>query len=582
MYGPDLSGKRVAIYARYSSSNQREASIEDQVRRCTEFIEHNGGTFRDELVFFDKAMSGASLERPGLERLMAEVSTRPPRVEVIVSEDLSRITRDFADGATIFKRLQYLGVPLISVADGINTSTPNAKMTFAMTSLMSDMYIEGLRDKTMRGLEGRALAGLSTGGLPTGYRSEPVTDSLNRTIGHRIVIDEAAAGTVRRIFELYVDGLSHEAIARLLSAEKVPPPRANTLRRRKGWVATTVRAILRNETYTGEFAFKKKEWRKVPGTNIRRYRHRPESEVMRRTQPELRIIDAETWEEARTRLAAVAAFYTRSVDGKPKGRARAGKATTYPFSGLLRCAECGAPMAISGGSSQKYYSCSDAKKRGTCSNRLSLREDVVRTCMLGLMRELLTSPKEVAFIRKAAAELLGDMSRKVNAEIGERRQRLERTEQRIAGLVRFIADGDHSDYVRTTLKDLEAQANTEKRAIAELLKRGSAVVSLPSPEQTVEHALRFEELLLKDPTRGREELRRMFEGEQVLVRPQPGGFYVAGGKLFPLALFSLRLDASTSITTKARDSEESAGLPASAERRGLSPSCSTVSCAGRI
>ena len=128
------------------------------------------------------------------------------------------------------------------------------------------------------------------------------------------------------------------------------------------------------------------------------------------------------------------------------------------------------------------------------------------------------------------------------------------------------------------------QATTEKRAIAELLERGSAAVTLPSPEQTVERAVRFEKLLLKDPTRGRQELRRMFEGERVLVRPQPEGFYIAEGKLLPLSLFSLRLDfpIADAVTTKARDSEESAGLPANRQSRGLSPSCSTVSCAGAI
>lgn len=50
---------------------------------------------------------------------------------------------------------------------------------------------------------------------------------------------------------------------------------------------------------------------------------------------------------------------------KPKGRALAGKASSYPFSGILRCGECGAPMVIAGGSSTKYYRCGDAKKRGT-------------------------------------------------------------------------------------------------------------------------------------------------------------------------------------------------------------------------
>ena len=72
----------------------------------------------------------------------------------------------------------------------------------------------------------------------------------------------------------------------------------------------------------------------------------------------------------------------------------------------------------------------------------------------------------------------------------------------------------------------------------------------------------------------------MFEGERVLVRPQPEGFYIAEGKLFPLAPFSLRLDASEAETPKARDSGESAGLPANRQSRGLSPSCSSPSCAG--
>ena len=74
----------------------------------------------------------------------------------------------------------------------------------------------------------------------------------------------------------------------------------------------------------------------------------------------------------------------------------------------------------------------------------------------------------------------------------------------------------------------------------------------------------------------------MFEGEQVLVRPQPEGFYIAEGKLLPLSLFSLRLDGADAETPKARDSEESAGLPANRQSRGLSPSCSTVSCAGAL
>lgn len=581
MYGLDFKGKRVAIYARYSSANQREASIEDQVRRCTEFVQQRGGVVLDDLVFFDKAVSGASLARPSFERMMSMVSARPLKVDVIISEDLSRITRDFADAASIFKRLQYFGVPLIGVADGIDTSMKNAKMQFGMKSLMSDMYLDDLRDKSMRGLEGRALAGFSTGGLPIGFRSEPVVDAANRIIGYRILIHDEGAATVRRIFDLYMGGASYETITRTLNAEKVPPPRAKTLHRHKGWIAGTVRAILQNKAYIGEFSFKKKQWVKVPDTNVRRYRRRPESEVMRRSQPELRIIDEETWEAVQARIAAVRAFYTKTPDGQPKGRALPGKPTSYPLSGLLRCAECGAIMTIYGRSSTKYYRCGDAKKRGTCKNMLSLREDVARDCLLRFVKDNLTTPKEVAFMRKAVAELLGDMSRNINAEVEERRARLQRTEQKIAGLVRFIAEGDHSDYVRTTLLDLEAHAKAEKRAIAELVSRNNEAVCLPSPEETVERAFMFERMLLEDPVAGREELRRMFEGEQVLVRPQPGDFYIAEGTFFPLSLFALRLGGGAQ-TPKVHHSEESASLLANRQSRGLLPSCSSLSCAGRI
>src|SRR5688572_12885069 len=121
-------GLRVAVYARYSSSLQREASIEDQVRRCHAFIQEHGGAVNDALIFTDAATSGASLQRPGFEKMMAIVSAKPRGVDVVVTEDLTRVSRDFADSAGLFRRLQYLGVPLIGIADGVDTSSAGAKV----------------------------------------------------------------------------------------------------------------------------------------------------------------------------------------------------------------------------------------------------------------------------------------------------------------------------------------------------------------------------------------------------------------------------------------------------------------------
>src|SRR4029079_18597639 len=109
----------VGIYARFSTDLQDERSIEDQVRRCREYVKQQGGNPDSAQVFPDFAQSGASLERPGFEAMMAAVDAG--RIKVIVTEDMSRISRDFADSAQIFKRLQFLKVPLIGVADGIAT-----------------------------------------------------------------------------------------------------------------------------------------------------------------------------------------------------------------------------------------------------------------------------------------------------------------------------------------------------------------------------------------------------------------------------------------------------------------------------
>ena len=97
---------RPAIYARFSSARQDERSIDDQVRRCRAHLNDRSS---DVEVFADYAVSGAGLNRPGFEALMTAVDSG--LVTAIVTEDISRISRDFADAAHIFRRLQYRACP---------------------------------------------------------------------------------------------------------------------------------------------------------------------------------------------------------------------------------------------------------------------------------------------------------------------------------------------------------------------------------------------------------------------------------------------------------------------------------------
>lgn len=530
----NLKDARVAIYARYSSDNQREASIDDQVRRCRQFVERAGGAVAPNLIFADHAFSGASLQRPAFEKLMGMVTAKRREVDVIVTEDLSRVTRDFADAAVVFKQLQYLGVPLLGVADGIDTSSRQAKVAFTVKSLLADMYLDELRDKTLRGLEGRALAGYSTGSLPFGYRSREETDAHRRVLGYVIEIDPEQAAVVRRMFTEYLGGRSLTGIAALFNAEKVPPPRAHTLHRRKGWVSSTVRFMLHNKTYTGEWSFKQTEWRKVPGTNKRRPRDRAESDVIEQSRPHLRIIDPELWEKVQERLKVVHARY---VGDTPRTeRSQAGRATPYLLSSIIVCDLCKAPMMISGGSQARYYRCGDNHKRKTCPNALTVREDVARGAILAALRTQLLSAEGILYARKLLAEKLGELSRTATMRLQEHEGRLARTEQRIQGLVGFLADGDRSEYVVSTLRDLEAQAATEKRAIQELRAQVEKPIPLPSPDMVMERVFALEARLMEDVLHGREALRSLFHEGQIRLIPQPEGNYIAEGELLPLVL----------------------------------------------
>src|SRR5689334_9466708 len=100
-----------------------------------------------------------------------------------------------------------------------------------------------------------------------------------------------------------------------------------------------------------------------------------------------------------------------------------GRCTRYVLSGLLYCGACGAPMVIYGSGPARRYKCSDYEKRGTCKNGLAVREDVARRTMLGALRDTLSSPASIAYIRKRYAEELGNAQRNRGSMLKERRGR---------------------------------------------------------------------------------------------------------------------------------------------------------------
>lgn len=153
---------RAAIYARYSSDRQRDASIEDQVRVCRRRIAQEG--WAEGPIYTDHAISGASHLRPGYQKLLEDV--RAGRVEAVVAESLDRLSRDQEHVAALFKLLSFHGIPLVTVGEGAVT-----ELHVGLKGTMSALYLKDLADKTRRGLEGRVRQGpLRRAGSPTATR----------------------------------------------------------------------------------------------------------------------------------------------------------------------------------------------------------------------------------------------------------------------------------------------------------------------------------------------------------------------------------------------------------------------------
>ena len=182
---------KVAVYARYSSDNQRDASIADQLRICREYAARQGWTVAQE--FTDHAVSGATLLRSGFQALMRD-ALHHHRFDVVLAESLDRFSRDQEDTAGPFKRLTFAGVNIVTLAEGDITH-----LHVGFKGTMNALFLKDLADKTHRGLRGRVEGGKSAGGLCYGYRVVKSLTGGNVTTGER-AIEPTEAAIVERIF----------------------------------------------------------------------------------------------------------------------------------------------------------------------------------------------------------------------------------------------------------------------------------------------------------------------------------------------------------------------------------------------
>jgi site-specific DNA recombinase len=434
---------KAAIYARYSSDNQRDASIEDQVHQCRKRI-HSEGWHETE-VYSDRAISGASTIRPGYQQMLQ--AARNGAFDILVSEALDRLSRDQENIAGLYKHLSFASVQLITLAEGeIN------ELHVGLKGTMNALFLKDLAQKTRRGLEGRIRQGKSAGGNAFGYDVvQKFTADGTPARGDR-TINQFQAQIVHRIYKDYAAGISPRAIAHRLNAEDIPGPRGNP------WGTSTIHGnwrrgtgILNNELYIGRLVWNRQRFIKDPDTGKRQARLNPEQGWVVEDVPHLKIINQDLWGQVKDRQQATRERVITKTNGVRSERARRPR---YLLSGLLTCGTCG------GGYSkinQHHYGCSTARNKGTCDNRLSMRRDVIETAVLGGLKEHLMHPDLVAkFIEEFTAEF-NRLAASNDQDKASHQTEFNRVTRELTRLIEAIKSGVPGDAVKDEIATLEVR-----------------------------------------------------------------------------------------------------------------------------
>ncbi|MES2034904.1 MAG: recombinase family protein [Pseudomonadota bacterium] len=483
---------RAALYARFSTDGQNPRSIADQLVDGRRHADRLGASVDGE--FSDAALSAVAMaNRPGLQALLEAVRAR--RFDVVIAEDLSRLTRDGGHPWDLFYEFEDLGVKINTLAEGeVN------ELVIGLKGTSNAVERKATGARVRRGLAGVVRSGRAASKPPYGYRARLAYDAGGERIRGLRDIDPLTAPIVRRIHAEYLAGSSAQAIATRLNAEGVPGPagglwHANALlgdRRRE-------QGILRNPIYAGVVAWNRATHPKSRGTGRARARPNLEAEILRQPVPELRIVDAETWSGVQARLQAQASAVAAA------GNPSAANAPRRLFSGLLHCGVCGGSLRVGG--PDRRYRCRTRMDKGAsaCSNSRTAPADKLEAEILDQLRRDLLHPDLVEAMVKEyrtlqARKASGDRARRAGLErdLAEAGRRADR-------LVDQVADGALSGRaVKAKLAELEARQAKLSAELAAIAAGGDVVALHPHA------AARYRAMV--------EDLQAKLEGDQLAER----------------------------------------------------------------
>lgn len=397
-----------AIYARYSSHNQREESIEGQIRECTNFALRNGMTVVAEYV--DRAITGKTDNRAAFQKMIRD--SEKHNWDAVIIYTLDRMARNRYDLAMYKAKLKKNGVRVYYAKQEIPDG-PEGIILESVLEGMAEYYSENLARNVQRGMMENALAGKTTGGKP------PLGYKVNEELHYEI--EPVGAKVVREIFQMYADGITAAAIVEHCNNKGYKTALGRPFTR------NSITPIIRNEKYIGTYRCN-------------------EIEIQDAIPP---IVDKAQFEK-------VQGMIKHNYNSRARGKAK----MDYLLTTKVFCGHCGSPMLGESGTGRNgttyhYYKCFHRKKGGNCDKKPEHKEWLENFVVRHTVEKVLTD-ENIELISTKAMEIINKESEDKSVLEGLQAD-LKDTEKRLKNILDLMEQGIATESTKGRLLDLEAK-----------------------------------------------------------------------------------------------------------------------------
>lgn len=423
----------VVAYARFSSDNQREESIDAQLRAIRSYCNQKDYVLLD--TYVDEARSATTDDRPSFQRMVRDAAAG--NFSAVIVHKLDRFSRNRYDSAIYKKQLRDHGVRVESVLEHLDDS-PESVILESLLEGMSEYYSKNLAREVRKGQNENALKCRHNGGVPLyGY-------SVDKD-GY-YVINEYEAAAVRAIFQLVKTGHSYQEIISIMTE------RGYRTRSGKKFSYSTIHHMLHNEKYNGTYVYNRTM--PQPKGGKRTNASRPDDEILRIPGGMPAIVDMPTFLEVqkimkrRNNQSAVAAGHAKEV---------------YLLQGLIKCGNCGSPMVGArrkDGRDKKLrvsYECSGRKRKRTNCMMRNVSRDLVENLVIDHLEKYVLSDEAIARAKEILAEEIEKNSKTAPDGLNALKKDLADTNAALDHLIDAIAAGVDALRMKDKIDALEAK-----------------------------------------------------------------------------------------------------------------------------